>query len=289
MRQLKIQNAITKRETQALDKYFNDISKIDLLSPEKETELAQRIQDGDEEALNDLVQANLRFVVSVAKQYTSQGLSLSDLINEGNVGLMKAARRFDPSKGFRFISYAVWWIRQSILSAILEYSRMVRLPANKMNLYSKVKNSRVKFIQEFEREPSTAEIAELLEVSIEEVQKILEDGEKHLSLDAPMGDDSSDGGTILDFYSDDQMESPDLALMKESLKKELNNRLSVLSPREVKILELYYGIGDSESHSLEEVGDILGLTRERVRQIRERSLRRLRYRLGSKFSNIQFE
>ena len=279
MRQLKIQNAITRRETQALDKYFNDISKIDLINPEREAELAERIQKGDDEALNELVQSNLRFVVSVAKQYTSQGLSLSDLINEGNVGLMKAARRFDPSRGFRFISYAVWWIRQSILSAILEYSRMVRLPANKMNLFGKIKSARMEFIQEFERTPTTVELAELLEVSPKEIEKILEDGERHLSLDAPVGNPEDDGGTLLDFYTDEQMDSPDLGLMEESLKREVQNNLSFLSPREVKILSLYYGVGEQESHSLEEVGELMGLTRERVRQLRERALRRLRYRL----------
>lgn len=279
MRQLKIQNAFTRRETQALDKYFNDISKIELISPEREAELAGRIQKGDEEALNELVQANLRFVVSVAKQYTSHGLSLSDLINEGNVGLMKAARRFDPSRGFRFISYAVWWIRQSILSAVLEYSRMVRLPANKMNLYTKIKSARLEFVQEFERQPSIAELAELLEVTPKEIEKILEDGERHLSLDAPMGNTEDDGGTILDFYTDDQMDSPDLGLMEESLKSEVQNNLSFLSPREIKILSLYYGIGEYQSHSLEEVGELMSLTRERVRQLRERALRRLRFRL----------
>jgi RNA polymerase primary sigma factor len=279
MRQLKIQNAFTRRETQALDKYFNDISKIELISPEREAELAGRIQKGDEEALNELVQANLRFVVSVAKQYTSHGLSLSDLINEGNVGLMKAARRFDPSRGFRFISYAVWWIRQSILSAVLEYSRMVRLPVNKMNLYTKIKSARLEFVQEFERQPSTAELAELLEVTPKEIEKILEDGERHLSLDAPMGNTEDDGGTILDFYTDDQMDSPDLGLMEESLKSEVQNNLSFLSPREIKILSLYYGIGEYQSHSLEEVGELMSLTRERVRQLRERALRRLRFRL----------
>lgn len=279
MRQLKIQNAFTRRETQALDKYFNDISKIELISPEREAELAGRIQKGDEEALNELVQANLRFVVSVAKQYTSHGLSLSDLINEGNVGLMKAARRFDPSRGFRFISYAVWWIRQSILSAVLEYSRMVRLPVNKMNLYTKIKSVRLEFVQEFERQPSTAELAELLEVTPKEIEKILEDGERHLSLDAPMGNTEDDGGTILDFYTDDQMDSPDLALMEESLKSEVQNNLSYLSPREIKILSLYFGIGEHDSHNLEEVGELMNLTRERVRQLRERALRRLRFRL----------
>ncbi len=279
MRQLKIQNAITRRETQALDKYFNDISKIELISPEREAELAEKIQSGDEEALNELVQANLRFVVSVAKQYTSQGLSLSDLINEGNVGLMKAARRFDPSRGFRFISYAVWWIRQSILSAVLEYSRMVRLPVNKMNLFTKIKSARLQFVQEFERQPTIVELAELMEVSPKEIEKILEEGERHLSLDAPMGNAEDDGGTILDFYTDEQLDSPDLSLMEESLKSEVQNNLSYLSPREVKILTFYYGIGDHESHSLEEVGEMMGLTRERVRQLRERALRRLRFRL----------
>ncbi|NBB88574.1 MAG: sigma-70 family RNA polymerase sigma factor [Bacteroidetes bacterium] len=287
MKQLKIQNAITRRETQALDKYFNDISKIDLISPEREAELAERIQKGDEEALNELVQANLRFVVSVAKQYTSQGLSLSDLINEGNVGLMKAARRFDPSRGFRFISYAVWWIRQSILQAIVEYSRMVRLPANKMNLYGKIKSTRTEFIQEFERAPTTAELAELLEVDPDQIEKVLEDGEKHLSLDAPLGNEE-DGGTMLDFYTDEQMDSPDLLLMEESLKREVENNLSSLSPREVNILSLLYGLGDNKTYSLEEVGDQMGLTRERVRQLRERALRRLRYRLKKNASRTKF-
>ncbi len=287
MKQLKIQKAFTRRETQALDKYFNDISKIDLISPEREVELAERIQNGDEEALNELVQANLRFVVSVAKQYTNQGLSLSDLINEGNVGLMKAARRFDPSRGFRFISYAVWWIRQSILAAIVEYSRMVRLPSNKMNLFSKIKSARIEFIQEFERAPSTAELAELLEVTPNQIEKVLEDGEKHLSLDAPLGNDD-DGGTMLDFYTDEQLDSPDLGLMEESVKREMQNNLSELSPREIKILTLYYGLGDNEVCTLEEVGDLMGLTRERVRQLRERALRRLRHRWRKNASSTKF-
>ncbi|NBB89055.1 MAG: sigma-70 family RNA polymerase sigma factor [Bacteroidetes bacterium] len=287
MKQLKIQKAFTRRETQALDKYFNDISKIDLIKPEREVELAERIQKGDEEALNELVQANLRFVVSVAKQYMNQGLSLSDLINEGNVGLMKAARRFDPSRGFRFISYAVWWIRQSILRAIVEYSRMVRLPANKMSLFSKIKSARIEFIQEFERAPSTAELAELLEVTPKQIEKVLEDGEKHLSLDAPLGNDD-DGGTMLDFYTDEQMDSPDLLLMEESLKREVENNLSSLSPREVNILSLLYGLGDNKTYSLEEVGDRMGLTRERVRQLRERALRRLRHRLRKNAGSTKF-
>ena len=280
MRQLKITSRITSRESVALDKYLNDISKIDLLKPEEEIKLAERIKEGDEEALEILTRSNLRFVVSVAKQYQNHGLSLSDLINEGNVGLMKAAKRFDPTKGFKFISYAVWWIRQSILQAIVEYSRLVRLPLNKVNLYSKVKEARQSFIQEFEREPSTAEIADLLGVTEKEVEDILENGERHLSLDAPLGSDEESSGTMLDLYVEEEEDSPDLGIMKESLKNELNSGLSTLSPREMDILKLYYGIGESKSLTLEEIGNRFGLTRERVRQIKERALRRLRKKVN---------
>jgi RNA polymerase primary sigma factor len=263
-----------------LDKYLNDISKIDLLEPEEEIELAERINEGDEVALEKLTQANLRFVVSVAKQYQNHGLSLSDLINEGNVGLMKAAKRFDPTKGFKFISYAVWWIRQSILQAILEYSRLVRLPLNKVNLYSKVKDARDSFIQEFEREPSVAELADAVGVTVKEVEDILENGAHHLSLDAPIGKDEDSSGTMLDVYIEEDNESPDLDVMEESLQNELKYGLSTLSPREMDILKFYFGIGDDEAMTLEEIGDRLGLTRERVRQIKERALRRLRKKVN---------
>lgn len=280
MRQLKITNRITSRESLALDKYLNDISKIDLLEPEEEIKLAERIKEGDEEALEILTRSNLRFVVSVAKQYQSHGLSLSDLINEGNVGLMKAARRFDPSKGFKFISYAVWWIRQSILQAIVEYSRLVRLPLNKVNLYSKVKDARQSFIQQFEREPSTAELADLLGVSEKKIEDILEDGERHLSLDAPLGSEDENPTTMLDYYVEDGEDSPDLNIMKESLTNEINSGLSTLSPREMDILKLYYGIGGNKPLTLEEIGDRFDLTRERVRQLKERALRRLRKKVN---------
>lgn len=280
MRQLKITNRITSRESLALDKYLNDISKIDLLEPEEEIKLAERIKEGDEEALEILTRSNLRFVVSVAKQYQSHGLSLSDLINEGNVGLMKAARRFDPSKGFKFISYAVWWIRQSILQAIVEYSRLVRLPLNKVNLYSKVKDARQSFIQQFEREPSTAELADLLGVSEKKIEDILEDGERHLSLDAPLGSEDENLTTMLDYYVEEGEDSPDLNIMKESLTNEINSGLSTLSPREMDILKLYYGIGGNKPLTLEEIGDRFDLTRERVRQLKERALRRLRKKVN---------
>jgi RNA polymerase primary sigma factor len=280
MRQLKITNKITSRESLALDKYLNDISKIDLLEPEEEAVLAKKIREGDKEALERLTRANLRFVVSVAKQYQNQGLSLSDLINEGNVGLMKAAKRFDESKGFKFISYAVWWIRQSILQAIVEYSRMVRLPLNKVALFQKVKNARNSFIQEFEREPSIAELAAAVDVSPKEVEDILENGSSHLSLDTPMGGEEDASATMLDFYMDGESEAPDLELMNESLADEVKIGLSALAPREMDVLVLYYGLGDESAMTLEEIGDRFGLTRERVRQIKERALRRLRKKIN---------
>lgn len=280
MRQLKITNKITSRESLALDKYLNDISKIDLLEPEEEAVLAKKIREGDKEALERLTRANLRFVVSVAKQYQNQGLSLSDLINEGNVGLMKAAKRFDESKGFKFISYAVWWIRQSILQAIVEYSRMVRLPLNKVALFQKVKNARNSFIQEFEREPSIAELAAALDVSPKEVEDILENGSSHLSLDAPVGGEVDASATMLDFYMDGESEAPDLELMNESLADEVKIGLSALAPREMDVLVLYYGLGDESAMNLEEIGHRFGLTRERVRQIKERALRRLRKKIN---------
>ena len=275
MRQLKITNKITSRESVALDKYLNDISKIDLLTPEEEATLAKRIREGDTEALERMTQANLRFVVSVAKQYQNQGLSLSDLINEGNVGLMKAAKRFDETKGFKFISYAVWWIRQSILQSIVEYSRLVRLPLNKVSSYKKVNEAYVSFVQEFEREPTNEELAELLEIKPKEVTNLLKGGIRHLSMDAPVGGDEGDA-TLIDLFNEEDQDLPDLGLMAQSMKDELRHGLAMLSPREVEVLSSYYGLNGHSSLTLEEIGELYGLTRERVRQIKERALRRLR-------------
>ncbi len=275
MRQLKITNKITARESLALDKYLNDISKIDLLNAEEEADLARKIRDGDKDALEKMTKANLRFVVSVAKQYQNQGLSLSDLINEGNVGLMKAAKRFDETRGFKFISYAVWWIRQSILSAIVEYSRMVRLPLSKVGAYNKVNEAYLSFVQEFEREPTHEELADLLDVKPKEVGNMLRGGNRHLSMDAPIaGEDGN--STMIDLMSLGDDESPDLKLMEESLKAEVFHGLSSLSPREVEVLSAYYGLSGNSPMNLEEIGDMYGLTRERVRQIKERALRRMR-------------
>jgi len=275
MRQLKITNKITARESLALDKYLNDIGKIPMLTPEDEASLAKRIRGGDQEALDKLTKANLRFVVSVAKQYQNQGLSLSDLINEGNVGLMKAAKRFDETKGFKFISYAVWWIRQSILQAIVEYSRIVRLPLNKVGSYNKVNEAFLAFVQEFEREPTHEELAELLEMTPKEVANMLKGNGRHISVDAPLSGEDGDS-TMLDVISGDDDMSPDGGLMEQSLKEEVQQGLSILSPREVEVLSSYYGLNGQKSLTLEEIGELYGLTRERVRQIKERAIRRLR-------------
>ncbi len=275
MRQLKITNKITARESLALDKYLNDIGKIQLLNAEEEADLARRIRAGDQVALERLTKANLRFVVSVAKQYQNQGLSLSDLINEGNVGLMKAARRFDETKGFKFISYAVWWIRQSILQAIVEYSRIVRLPLNKVGSYNKVNEAFLSFVQEFEREPTHEELAELLDISPKEISNMLKGNGRHLSVDAPIGGEEGDS-TMLDVIAGDEDMSPDESLMEQSLKEEVQQGLSILSPREVEVLSSYYGLNNHKSLTLEEIGELYGLTRERVRQIKERAIRRLR-------------
>lgn len=276
MRQLKITNKITARESLALDKYLNDIGKIPMLAPEDEAALARRIREGDQEALDKLTRSNLRFVVSVAKQYQNQGLSLSDLINEGNVGLMKAARRFDETKGFKFISYAVWWIRQSILQAIVEYSRIVRLPLNKVGSYNKINEAFLSFVQEFEREPTHEELAELLNMTPKEISNMLKGNGRHVSVDAPISGEDGDS-TMLDMISsDEEGESPDGSLMEQSLKEEVQQGLSILSPREVEVLSSYYGLNGQKSLTLEEIGDLYGLTRERVRQIKERAIRRLR-------------
>jgi RNA polymerase primary sigma factor len=275
MRQLKITNRITNRESAALDKYLQDIGKINMLTVEEEADLARKIRDGDNNALERLTKANLRFVVSVAKQYQNHGLSLADLINEGNVGLIKAAKRFDETRGFKFISYAVWWIRQSILQAIVEQSRIVRLPVNKLGSYNKVNDAYRSFVQEFEREPSHQELADLLSITPKEVASMLHGGGKHVSFDAPISDDE-DSSTMLDLLSSSDEMQPDLKLMEESLRVEVVHGLSILSPREIDVLNSYYGLNGNKALNLEEIGELYGLTRERVRQIKERAIRRLR-------------
>ncbi len=275
MRQLKISNKITSRESIALEKYLTDIGKIDLLTPEDEAELAARIREGDQVALERLTKANLRFVVSVAKQYQNQGLSLSDLINEGNVGLIKAARRFDETRGFKFISYAVWWIRQSIMQAIVEYSRLVRMPNNKAAGYTKVTQAISSFQQEFERDPEPEELAEVLQISLADVERAMRGRMRHLSFDAPVAGDDSDI-TMLDTLPNHEHSNPDLKVMGESLSKEVVANLNLLAPRERAVLAAYFGLDGEEQLNLEEIGDRFDLTRERVRQIKERAIRRLR-------------
>ena len=275
MRQLKITNKITSRESMALEKYLNDIGKIPLVSIDEEADLARRIRMGDEVALEKLTEANLRFVVSVAKQYQNQGLTLSDLINEGNVGLMKAARRFDETKGFKFISYAVWWIRQSILQSIVEHSRLVRMPLNKMGSYNKVNEAYIGFIQEFEREPSNEELGELLDMTPKEVSNMLRSNNRHVSVDANIGGDDSDA-TMLDLMVVEGEVMPDQTLIDESMREEVQQGLAILSDREKEVISAYYGLNQSNAWTLEEIGEAYGLTRERVRQIKERAIRRLR-------------
>lgn len=277
MRQLKIVNKITTRESLALDKYLNDIGKIPMITGEEEAELARRIREGDQEALDKLTRANLRFVVSVSKQYQNQGLSLSDLINEGNVGLMKAAKRFDETKGFKFISYAVWWIRQSILQAIVEHSRIVRMPLNKMGSFNKINEAYLSFVQEFEREPTDEELAEILEIPTKEVTNMLRGSQRHVSFDAPLSANEEGDASLLDvFMPEDAGGEPDMELMAQSLKDEVAQGLSILSPREVEVISSYYGLNGYKPLTLEEIGELYGLTRERVRQIKERAIRRLR-------------
>lgn len=275
MRQLKISNKITSRESIALEKYLTDIGKIDLLTPEDEARLAGQIREGSELALEQLTKANLRFVVSVAKQYQNQGLSLSDLINEGNVGLIKAARRFDETRGFKFISYAVWWIRQSIMQAIVEYSRLVRMPNNKAAGYTKVTQAIAAFQQHHERDPEPEELAEVLGISVADVDRAMRGRMRHLSFDAPIAGDDSDI-TMLDSLRNDPNSNPDMKVMDESLSQEVATNLNMLAPRERAVLASYFGLDGEEQLNLEEIGDRFDLTRERVRQIKERAIRRLR-------------
>ena len=275
MRQLKITNKITNRESVSLEKYLNDIAKLSMLTPEQEAEYARKIREGDEDALEVMCKSNLRFVVSVAKQYQNQGLSLSDLINEGNVGLIKAAKRFDETKGFKFISYAVWWIRQSILQAIVEYSRIVRMPVNKVGSYNRLNEAYITFVQEFEREPSPEELAEALGVAVKDVNHVLKSNMRHVSFDATIGTDEDDI-SMIDIYMHETDDSPDMGLMKESIKKEVEYGMTVLAPREMEVLSAYFGLDGNKPLTLEEIGDMFGLTRERVRQVKERAIRRLR-------------
>ena len=273
MRQLKITKSITNRESAALDKYLQEIGREDLLSTEEEIELAQRIKKGDRKALDKLTKANLRFVVSVAKQYQNQGLSLPDLINEGNLGLIKAAEKFDETRGFKFISYAVWWIRQSILQAIAEQSRIVRLPLNQVGSVNKINQLQNKFEQEFERRPNSSEIAERIDIPEDKVIDAMKANGKHVSVDAPFSD--GDDNSLIDVLPDSDIPMADNELVMESLKKEIADALHTLNERERIVIECFYGINQPEM-TLEEIGDRYGLTRERVRQIREKALRKLR-------------
>lgn len=274
MRQLKISRSITNRENTSLDKYLQDIAKEGMVTPEEEVELARKIKEGNQIALNRLVNANLRFVVSVAKQYQNQGLSLSDLINEGNVGLIKAAHRFDETRGFKFISYAVWWIRQSILQAIAEQSRIIRLPLNQVGSLSKLKKTTSSLEQEFERVPSTSEIAEKLDISEEKIEAIMKINTFHISVDAPLKEDED--AVFLDTYIPENEEETDQHLMQESLNREIERSLAGLTDKERDVINLYYGIGESHSLTLEEIALKYNLTRERVRQIKDKAIRRLK-------------
>jgi len=275
MRQLKITKSITNRESQSLEKYLQEIGKVDLLTPEQEVDLAQRIKQGDQDALESLTKANLRFVVSVAKQYQNQGLSLSDLINEGNLGLIKAAQRFDETRGFKFISYAVWWIRQSILQALAEQSRIVRLPLNKVGSLNKINRAFSSLEQQFEREPSADELAEVLEINSDEVETTLSVAARHISVDAPFveGEDNS----LLDVLENNGTAKTDKHLAyQESLSKEIDRSLSTLTERQRDVIRLYFGIGVEHSMSLEDIGEQFDLTRERVRQIKDKAINKLR-------------
>ena len=280
MRQLKITKSITNRESASLDKYLQEIGREELITAEEEVILAKKIKDGDQAALEKLTRANLRFVVSVAKQYQNQGLSLPDLINEGNLGLIKAARRFDETRGFKFISYAVWWIRQSILQALAEQSRIVRLPLNQVGSLNKINKAYSKLEQQFEREPSAEELAEILDLPIDKVSDTMKVSGRHVSMDAPFanGEESS----LLDVLVNLDSPKADNGLMNESLSKEIDRALSTLTERERDVVKLFFGIGLNHGLTLEEIGDKFDLTRERVRQIKEKAIRRLRHSSRSK-------
>ncbi len=280
MRQLKITKQVTNRETASLDKYLQEIGKVDLITSEQEVDLAQRIKKGDMQALEKLTKANLRFVVSVAKQYQNQGLTLGDLINEGNVGLIKAAQRFDETRGFKFISYAVWWIRQSILQALAEQARIVRLPLNKIGSINKINKAFSKLEQDFEREPSASELSSVLEMTETDIKDTMRSSGRHVSMDAPLvqGEDNS----LLDVIAGHDSPNPDAVLITESLRREIERALGTLTPREADVVRLYFGLASEHALTLEEIGERFDLTRERVRQIKEKAIRRLKHTSRSK-------
>jgi len=280
MRQLKITKQVTNRESKSLDKYLQDIGKIQLITAEEEVELAQKIRAGDQDALDKLTTANLRFVVSVSKQYQNQGLSLPDLINEGNAGLVKAAKRFDETRGFKFISYAVWWIRQAILQALAEQSRIVRLPLNKIGAINKINKAYSFLEQTHERAPSAEEIAHNLDLSVSNVKQSMKISGRHVSMDSPLKDGET--STLYDVVKSEESPKPDADLMRNSLTIEINRALDTLSEKEAVVLRHYYGIDKKQPMSLQEIGDSFGLTRERVRQIKEKGIRRLRHTSKSK-------
>lgn len=275
MRQLKITKQVTNRDTQSLDKYLHEIGKVDLLNAEQEVSLARQIKEGDLEALNRLIKANLRFVVSVSKQYQNQGLSLPDLINEGNLGLIKAAQRFDETRGFKFISYAVWWIRQSVLQALAEQARIVRLPLNKIGSINKINKTFSRLEQRYEREPSNDEIAKELDLSLKDIKVSMLSSGRHVSMDAPLS--QGEDGNMYDVIYNKDLPGPDKSLLNDSLRKEIERALTTLSQREGDIVRFYFGLNGNQPHTLEEIGERFGLTRERVRQLKEKAIRRLKH------------
>jgi RNA polymerase primary sigma factor len=275
MRQLKITKQVTNRDTPSLDKYLQEIGRVDLITPDEEVVLARKIRTGDNDALRKLVKANLRFVVSVAKQYQNQGMTLPDLINEGNLGLMKAAQRFDETRGFKFISYAVWWIRQAILQSLAEQARIVRLPVNKIGSINRINRAFARLEQEYEREPSSQEIADVLEMVPEDVKEALKTNGRTVSMDAPIS--SEEDNTMYDVIQSNDTPSPDRNLIYESLAYEIERALNTLSHREARVLKLYFGLGMKHPFTLEEIGEQMNLTRERVRQIKEKAIKRIQY------------
>jgi RNA polymerase primary sigma factor len=277
MRQLKITKQVTNRETASLDKYLQEIGRVDLITAEEEVQLARRIREGDKAALERLTKANLRFVVSVAKQYQNQGMSLPDLINEGNVGLIKAAERFDETRGFKFISYAVWWIRQSILQALAEQARIVRLPLNKIGTINKINRAFSELEQRLERPPSADEMAELLDCSVEDVRQSLGNNGRHVSMDAPLVDGDESSSSMYDVLPNDSLPGPEKNLVIESLQRDIERSLSTLTMREGEVVRLYFGLNGISPLTLEEIGEQFELTRERVRQIKEKAIRRLKH------------